>query len=78
MLSSVLRSPAVVTVNVEIMRVFVRLRRMVASHADLARKVFRRLLALAEACRKDLGDGKREGKNCRQPGRAEDAKPLTE
>jgi hypothetical protein len=39
MLSSVLRSPRAVTVNVEIMRAFVRLRRMMASHADLARKL---------------------------------------
>ncbi len=39
MLSSVLRSPRAVHVNVEIMRAFVRLRRMVASNADLARKL---------------------------------------
>ena len=39
MLSSVLRSPRAVAVNVEIMRAFVRLRQMLASHADLARKV---------------------------------------
>ncbi len=39
MLSSVLRSERAVRVNVEIMRVFVRLRRMLASHADLARKL---------------------------------------
>ena len=39
MLSSVLRSPRAVAVNVEIMRAFVRLRRMLASHADLARKL---------------------------------------
>jgi hypothetical protein len=38
MLSSVLRSPRAVQVNVEIMRTFVRLRRMLESHADLARK----------------------------------------
>ena len=39
MLSSVLRSPRAVAVNVEIMRAFVRLRQMLASHADLARKL---------------------------------------
>jgi hypothetical protein len=39
MLSSVLRSPRAVLVNIEIMRAFVRLRRMLASNADLARKL---------------------------------------
>jgi hypothetical protein len=39
MLSSVLRSPRAVAVNVEIMRAFVRLQQMLLSHADLARKV---------------------------------------
>jgi len=39
MLSSVLRSARAVRVNIEIMRVFIRLRRMLASHADLARKL---------------------------------------
>jgi len=39
MLSSVLRSPRAVAVNIEIMRAFVRLRRILASHADLARKL---------------------------------------
>ena len=39
MLSSVLRSPQAVAVNIEIMRAFVRLRYMLSSHADLARKV---------------------------------------
>ena len=39
MLSSVLRSERAVKVNVEIMRTFVRLRRILASHADLARKL---------------------------------------
>ena len=39
MLSGVLRSPRAVAVNVEIMRAFVRLRRMLASHAELARKL---------------------------------------
>jgi len=39
MLSSVLRSPRAVRVNIEIMRAFVRLRQMLASHAHLARKL---------------------------------------
>jgi len=39
MLSSVLRSKRAVQVNIEIMRAFVRLRRMLASHKDLARKL---------------------------------------
>jgi hypothetical protein len=39
MLSSVLRSKQAVQVNIEIMRAFVRLRRILASHADLARKL---------------------------------------
>jgi hypothetical protein len=36
MLSSVLRSKRAIRVNIEIMRAFVQLRRMVISHADLA------------------------------------------
>ena len=39
MLSSVLRSERAVQVNVEIMRAFVRLREMLSSHKDLARKL---------------------------------------
>ena len=39
MLSSVLRSKRAVLVNIEIMRAFVRLRRLLASHAELARKL---------------------------------------
>ena len=39
MLSSVLRSPRAVQVNVEIMRAFVRLRALLATHAALARKL---------------------------------------
>ena len=39
MLSSVLRSERAVQVNVEIMRTFVRLRRLLVSHEDLARKL---------------------------------------
>lgn len=39
MLSSVLRSKPAVQVNVEIMRTFVRLREMLATHKDLARRL---------------------------------------
>lgn len=39
MLSSVLRSPRAVQVNIEIMRAFVRLRRMLQANASLARKL---------------------------------------
>jgi hypothetical protein len=39
MLSSVLRSARAIDVNVEIMRAFVRLRHMIASHEQLARKL---------------------------------------
>ena len=39
MLSSVLRSPRAVQVNIAIMRTFVQLRQMLASNADLARKL---------------------------------------
>ena len=39
MLSSVLRSERAVQVNIEIMRAFVRLRELVATHKELARKL---------------------------------------
>jgi hypothetical protein len=39
MLSSVLRSKRAVQVNIEIMRAFVRLRRMLSAHKDLERKL---------------------------------------
>jgi hypothetical protein len=39
MLSSVLRSKRAINVNIEIMRAFVRLRRLVASNEELARKL---------------------------------------
>lgn len=39
MLSSVLRSARAVRVNIEIMRAFVRLRRMASEHHDLARRL---------------------------------------
>jgi hypothetical protein len=41
MLSSVLRSERAITVNIEIMRAFVRLRSMLASHEELRRKLAR-------------------------------------
>ena len=39
MLSSVLNSPRAVQVNIEIMRTFVRWRKILASHDDLAEKL---------------------------------------
>jgi len=39
MLSSVLRSPRAVEVNIEIVRTFVRLRELLSTHKDLARKL---------------------------------------
>ncbi len=39
MLSSVLRSPRAIAVNIEIMRVFVRLRRWAVEHQELARRM---------------------------------------
>ncbi len=39
MLSSVLRSKRAVRVNIEIMRTFVKLRDILATHKDLARKI---------------------------------------
>ena len=39
MLSSVLRSPRAVRVNIEIMRAFVRLRQLLQGNAELARKL---------------------------------------
>jgi hypothetical protein len=39
MLSSVLKSPRAIQVNIEIMRTFVKLRKILSSHAKLARKL---------------------------------------
>ncbi len=50
MLSSVLRSPRAVQVNVEIMRTFVRLRQMLHANADLARR-----LTPSEGCSRSAG-----------------------
>ena len=41
MLSGILRSPRAVAVNIEIMRAFVRMRAMLLSVDELARKVIR-------------------------------------
>lgn len=40
MLSTVLNSPRAITVNIEIMRAFVRLRELIASNKDLAAKLY--------------------------------------
>jgi hypothetical protein len=62
MLSSVLRSPRAVLVNIEIMRAFVRLRRMLVSNEELAgkvdaleRKYDRRFRVVFEALRELMG-----------------------
>lgn len=39
MLSSVLNSPCAIAVNIEIMRTFVRLRALIATHGDLAKRL---------------------------------------
>jgi hypothetical protein len=39
MLSGVLNSPTAVKINIEIMRAFVRLRRLLVAHSDLAKKL---------------------------------------
>ena len=39
MLSSVLRSKRAITVNIQVMRTFTRLRQMLSTHKDLARKI---------------------------------------
>lgn len=39
MLSSVLNSPRAIHANIEIMRAFVRMRKLLASHEDLKRKL---------------------------------------
>jgi arylsulfatase A-like enzyme len=49
-----------------------------ANVADGHPEVVQRLTDLADACREDLGDGNRPGKNCRPPGHAQNAKTLTE
>ena len=66
MLSSVLRSQRAVMFNVEIMRTFVRLRQMLASNADLARKLAT-LEKKYDAQFKMVFDGRRVGL-LRRPG----------
>jgi hypothetical protein len=39
MLSGVLRSPSAIAVNIEIMRVFARLRRLYGEHAELTKRI---------------------------------------
>ncbi len=48
MLSSVLKSPTAVRVNIEIMRAFVRLRRLMATPGDLVEQI--RKLAETKPC----------------------------
>jgi len=48
MLSSVLRSPMAAKVNVEIMRTFVRLRRLMATPGELRRTVFQTVRGLSD------------------------------
>ena len=52
MLSSVLRSPKAVQVNIVIMRAFVKIRKLVASHEEVARK----LQELEKAVKANSGD----------------------
>ena len=56
MLSSVLHSKQAVDINIEIMRAFVRLRRVLASHDDLARK----LGALEKSTTRSSGSSSRQ------------------
>jgi hypothetical protein len=71
MLSSVLLSPVAIDINISIMRTFIRLRRILATNDDLARKVaqhdqqitvlfdhVRKMLAPPAAKRKPIGFGR--------------------
>jgi hypothetical protein len=67
MLSSVLRSKRAVHVNIEIMRAFVKLRELLATHADLARrlnelekKYDRQFAAVFDAIRQLMAPSKQE------------------
>jgi hypothetical protein len=69
MLSSVLRSKRAVLVNVEIMRAFVRLRQIMATHADLQRRLDElekkydaRFKAVFDAIRELMAPPKRDSK----------------
>ncbi len=59
MLSSILRSPRAIAVNIEIMPAFVRLREALTSHKDLARK-FAALEANYDAQFKTVFEGIRQ------------------
>jgi Na+/phosphate symporter len=48
MLYSVLRSPRAIKVNIEIMRVFVRIRQMLATHKELAQKLEEHVQRIAQ------------------------------
>jgi hypothetical protein len=82
MLSSVLRSRGAVQVNIEIMRAFVRLRRLLASHEELAAKLaelesrydgqFRAVFeALRELMEEEASPSERIGFHPSAPGAAE-------
>ena len=82
MLSSVLRSRGAVQVNIEIMRAFVRLRRLLASHEELAAKLaelesrydgqFRAVFeALRELMEEEASPSDRIGFHASAPGAAE-------
>jgi hypothetical protein len=64
MLSSVLRSPRAVRVNIEIMRAFVQLRRMLGANEELARKL-------------DALEQKYDGRSGRSAFAARHRRPLT-
>lgn len=67
MLSGVLRSERAIEVNIEIMRAFVRMRRMISEHSELARKVLDlekrydgQFKVVFQALRKLIGDQAKE------------------
>lgn len=69
MLSSVLRSRRAVEVNIEVMRTFVRMRRLISGHSALARKLLElerkydgQFKVVFQALRKLIGDQKKKGK----------------
>ena len=72
MLSGVLRSPRAVQVNVGIMRAFVHLRRLLLSHADLARQ----LAEMEKKQEKSEEQKKTEEKGCTEPLYGEKAKCI--
>jgi ABC-type transport system involved in cytochrome bd biosynthesis fused ATPase/permease subunit len=89
MLSSVLRSPRAVLVNIAIMRTFVLLRRMLSSHEELSRKLaalenkydtqFKSVFdAIRELMRETPAKDRREiGFHTLLPSRAGKAKPMS-